>query len=153
MKRLLMTLEILATVVQAQAGPLQITWVWTSPSAAASISSNQTTGVETAGPVVASVYHVPATVTAGVASCPAFSATTWTLVSPAAGIPLTSSAANAGTFADTNVTVGQIYCGAVTEVFAAGGTVSPATSSSPVVVILVGSPAAVTGVAGTVGVN
>lgn len=147
-------LAITAGATAQAAGPLQAIVVWTTSSAASSITASATTGVETSGPVLSQIYFTPATITSGIASCPTFSATVWTLASPPGGISGNSSAANANTFAVTAVTVGAIYCFAVTDAFAISGSgVSTAGVSAPVTIIILGGAAAPSGVGVTVGVN
>jgi len=141
--KLILALAILAAAIGAQA-QLAVQVNWTSPSAAATVTANAS-GTETVGPILAYVYHTPATITAGVASCPAFNASAWTL-DTATPVSVTSSAANAGSFLDTNVTVLAVDCFAVTNAFAAGGGASAAAVSVPVTVLVMGSAAAPVGV-------
>jgi hypothetical protein len=151
MKRILAALAFvaLATLAPAQATTLGIQFIATIPSAAATVTISPTTGAETAGPVNVSFYYTSATITAGVASCPAFSASTWILANTA--IAVTSSAANAATTTVTSgFTPGSIQCIAATDAFQAGGGASAATVAPPLVIIILGTPSAPTSVAATV---
>ena len=150
MKRIfaLMFLILAAVAASAQAGTLNLQIVATLPSAAAAITINATTGVQTAGPMYASFYTTAATVTAGVASCPAYGST-WTLAN-ATPVAVTSSAAGAAAYTVTGLTPGAIECFAVTNTFQAGGNPSTATVGAPIVIIILGSPLPAGAVAGSV---
>jgi hypothetical protein len=147
MKRLfaLLPLMAFAAVCSAQ---LEMNVTWTTPSAAPTVTVSSQTGQQVTGPLISNVYRAAATITAGVASCPAFSASTWNLLTGAAGIPGTSSGANANTFLDTGsvvpLVVGNTYCYAVTSQFQSGGSASGAGQSPAVLLLLFGSPSAPT---------
>jgi hypothetical protein len=126
--------------VASAAQTLGVQLVATLPSAAPTVTVSPTTGAETSGPVFAWFYYTPATVTSGVASCPTFSTTTWTLAN-ATGVAVTSSAANAATYTQQGFTPGTIQCFAATNSFQAGGPPSAAAVLAPLVVIILGSPA------------
>jgi hypothetical protein len=128
-----------ALSIKAQLG-VQITA--TTPSASAVISTDST-GAETSGPVEFFVYRVAATVTNGVPSCPAFSKSIYTLVSPARDSGsepvVTSSAADAAQFEDRTVVNGQAYCYGATNAYLSGGPESGAAMTAPVTVVISGS--------------
>ena len=143
MKRLL-TIALLAGIMSlgahAQAATLQMNLTWTNSACAASIATSST-GTETAGPCTAQVYRVASTPGA---ACPAFSATTYSLLS---GTVTQTTAA--GAYSDTTVATGATYCWAVTDTFQAGGGASTAATFQGTV-ILVGTPPTPTGLTGSV---
>lgn len=113
---------------------------WNATSCASSISTTST-GMELSGPCYGQVYRIA--VAAG-AACPAFSLSTWTLMT--ASTPILSTA---GAFNDLSIAVGQSYCYAVTDTFQAGGAASALSNTFPVFAIIPGQPGAPTGLSGT----
>jgi hypothetical protein len=139
--RILATLTFFALAGTLAHAQLQVNLTWQAPGAASTITTG-TNGTETAGPIVAQVYRV--SIAAG-GTCPAFSATTYTLLNGA--VPLTTTAA---AYTDSTVTTGSTVCYALTDTFAAGGAPSPVSNLFSLLVILTGTPAQPTGLSGTV---
>jgi hypothetical protein len=138
---ILATLTFFALVGTLAHAQLQVNLTWQAPGAASTITTG-TNGTETAGPIVAQVYR--ASIVAG-SPCPAFSATTYTLLNGT--VLLTTTAA---VYTDSAVATGSTFCYAVTDTFAAGGAPSPVSNLFSILVILTGTPAQPTGLSGTV---
>lgn len=120
---------------------LQASLTWTATGCAATVTTD-TNGVEVSGPCLSQIYRV--SVVAG-AQCPAFSTTTYTLIQAA---QTENSAAAA--YIDTSVTVGAVYCYAVTDTFALGGAPSTVSNTFQLPIILTGTPGTPGNLTGTV---
>lgn len=127
---LLLALVAIAPAMSAQSVPLTLK---DSTCAAAPAGSGPTY----VAPCVVKLYRI--TVAATVASCPAFDASTWTLLSSTLAMPATQIS-----YSDSNgVVAGNGYCYAGTVTWTAGGTgPSPLSNSFQTVLPLV--PAALT---------
>lgn len=123
---------------QASGSGVQVNLTWTATGCASTITA--TSGTETAGPCFGSVYRA----TAASGNCPAFSATTYTVI--ASNLALTSTAA---AFSDTTVPVGQVACYAVEDQFQAGGPASAPSNIFQILALIFGTPQAPSGLSGT----
>lgn len=140
-KLAILAILILAPVLCRAQTTLEASLTWTATGCAATVATD-TNGVEISGPCLSQIYRV--SVAAG-AQCPAFSTTAYTLIQAAQ----VENAAQAA-YIDSSVTVGAVYCYAVTDTFALGGAPSTVSNTFQLPIILTGTPGTPAGLSGTV---